>query len=99
MGVGPILALLLVLWQTFHRAGWPLHLLAAALLVRASLLWLHLSFAADLPRLVFKTTWDAIFALLIVASLIPFVIIRFRAENPEILISAQTDQHETPVRL
>jgi len=99
MGVGPVLALLLVLWQTFHRAGWPLHLLAAALLVRASLLWLHLSFAADLPRLVFKTTWDAIFALLIVASLIPFVILKFRSESSLTMTSRQTDQHETPVRL
>jgi hypothetical protein len=99
MGVGPILSYMFVLWQTFHRVGWPLHLLAAALLVRASLLWLHLSFAADLPRLVFKTTWDAVFALLIVASLIPFVILKFKSESSLTMTSRQTDQHETPVRL
>ena len=99
MGIGPVLALLFVVWQTFHRAGWPLHLLAAAMLVRASLLWLQLSFAADLPRLVFKTTWDALFALLIAATLIPFIIMKFRAENPEIQISPQIHQAETPARL
>jgi len=97
MGVGPILSYMFVLWHTFHRVGWPLHLLAAALLVRASLLWLHLSFAADLPRLVFKTTWDAMFALLIVASLIPFVILKFKSESSLTMTSRQTDQHETPV--
>lgn len=74
MGAGPVVAVMFVMWQTFHRIGWPLHLLAAALILRCSFLWLHLSYAADYPRLVFKATWDAFYAILLILTLLPFVI-------------------------
>ena len=83
MGASPAFLLIFLLWRAFHRSGWPLHLLGGMLLIRHSLLWLHLSMAANLPRLVFKATWDSIFSILLVLMLAPFVIEQWLAAAPE----------------
>jgi len=84
MGAGPVVGIMFVMWRTFHRIGWPLHLLFAALLVRSSLLWLHLSYAADIPHLVFKTTWDSLYALMLVTTLVPFIAHQLLRKNVDL---------------
>jgi len=92
MGAGPVIAVMLVMWRTFHRVGWPLHLLAAALIIRFSFMWLHLSYAADSPRLVFKATWDAFYGIILVLTLTPFVI--YQLLRPSSKNSVETVEDE-----
>ena len=50
-----------VLWfQMFKEVKWPLTFALALFSLRVALLGLHLSITPNLPRLVFKVSWDIV---------------------------------------
>jgi hypothetical protein len=63
MGGGPTAAVSLLWWSLFHKNNWPVHYVALLLVLRISLISLQLSLSPNLPRFVFKGSWDIIFAL------------------------------------
>ena len=66
MGAGPIAAVTLLWWSLFHKHNWPVHYVALLLMIRISLLSLQLSLSPNLPRLIFKISWDILFALMFI---------------------------------
>ena len=65
MGTGPIAAVSLLWWSLFHKHNWPVHYVALLLIARIALLSLQWSLSPNLPRLIFKISWDILFALLL----------------------------------
>ena len=58
MGGGPMI-LMTILWvQMFKEVKWPMAFALAMFSIRVALLGLHLSITPNLPRLVFKVSWD-----------------------------------------
>ncbi len=66
MGAGPVVLVGILWWNLFRKVGWPLQMAFAILIVRISALAMQLSVSPNLPRLVFKISWDMIFCLMIV---------------------------------
>jgi uncharacterized membrane protein YhdT len=65
MGAGPIAAVSLLWWSLFHKHNWPVHYVALLLMTRVALLSLQLSLSPNLPRLIFKISWDILFAMML----------------------------------
>ena len=63
MGAGATAAMSMMWWSLFRKFGWPVHYVALLLVVRISMISLQLSVSPNLPRLIFKISWDIIFAL------------------------------------
>tara|TARA_B100000287_G_scaffold412155_1_gene442306 strand:- start:147 stop:758 length:612 start_codon:yes stop_codon:yes gene_type:complete len=65
MGGGPVVAMSLLWWSMFHKAGFSIKILSSFILLRLAILSLQLSISPNLPRLVFKLSWDilSLFAL------------------------------------
>ncbi|RJU82081.1 MAG: hypothetical protein DWB99_04985 [Candidatus Poseidoniales archaeon] len=63
MGAGATVAMSMMWWGLFNKMGWPVHYVALLLVTRISLISLQLSVSPNLPRLIFKISWDIIFAL------------------------------------
>ena len=58
MGGGPMILMTLLIFHLFKSIDWPLHLTVWFCLLRVAFLSLHLSISPNLPRLVFKISWD-----------------------------------------
>jgi uncharacterized membrane protein YhdT len=65
MGAGPVAAVSLLWWSLFHKHNWPVHYVALLLMTRVALLSLQLSLSPNLPRLIFKISWDILFAMML----------------------------------
>ena len=63
MGGGPIIAMSLLWWNMFHKSGFPMNYLFAFLTLRIAFLALQLSISPNLPRLVFKVSWDILLCI------------------------------------
>ena len=63
MGAGATAAMSMMWWSLFNKMGWPVHYVALLLVIRVSMISLQLSVSPNLPRLIFKISWDIIFAL------------------------------------
>ena len=50
----------ILFFQMFKSVNWPLHLTAWYCLLRVAFLAIHLSVSPNLPRLVFKISWDIV---------------------------------------
>ena len=67
MGGGPMVLMTLLFFHMFKSIGWPLHLTVWFCVLRVAFLSIHLSVSPNLPRLVFKISWDiALYALIAV---------------------------------
>ena len=60
MGGGPMVLMTILFFQMFKSVNWPLHLTAWYCLLRVAFLAIHLSVSPNLPRLVFKISWDIV---------------------------------------
>ena len=49
-------------WSLFKKFGWPVHYVALLLVLRIALISMQLSVSPNIPRLIFKISWDIIFA-------------------------------------
>jgi len=65
MGAGPVFAISIILLRNIGKLGAPLHLFALILLARIASLALHLSISATDARLMFKSTFDAGLAIIL----------------------------------
>ena len=63
MGGGPAAAMSVLWFSMFHRAGFKLQYVAYYLIARIAVLSLQLSLSPNLPRLIFKLSWDIIFSI------------------------------------
>lgn len=63
MGAGATVAMAMMWWSLFKKMGWPVHYVALLLVLRISMISLQLSVSPNLPRLIFKISWDIIFSL------------------------------------
>jgi len=78
MGGGPPVAMTVLWWSLFHKNNWPVHYVALLLVLRISLISLQLSLAPNLPRFIFKISWDIIFALGLLAMMSHILISSYR---------------------
>ncbi len=60
MGGGPMILMTILWFQMFKEIKWPLTYALALFLLRVGLLAIHLSVTPNLPRLVFKVSWDIV---------------------------------------
>lgn len=58
MGGGPMILMTLLIFHLFKSIDWPLHLTVWFCILRVAFLSIHLSVSPNLPRLVFKISWD-----------------------------------------
>ena len=58
MGGGPMILMTILWFQMFKEVKWPMAFALAMFTLRVALLGLHLSITPNLPRLVFKVSWD-----------------------------------------
>ena len=69
MGGGPMILMTLLIFHMFKSIHWPIHLTVWFCILRVAFLSIHLSVSPNLPRLVFKISWDiilyALFALIL----------------------------------
>ena len=63
MGGGPAVAMSLLWFSLFYKIGFNMKYVAYFLLARLAMLSLQLSISPNLPRLIFKLSWDIIFAI------------------------------------
>ena len=63
MGAGATAAMSIMWWSLFKKYGWPVHYIALLLVFRISMISMQLSVSPNIPRLIFKISWDIIFAL------------------------------------
>ena len=80
MGVGPVIAISIIMIRNIGRLGAPLHLFAMILIIRIASMALHLSISATDPRLMFKSTFDGALAI-ILALFIGIVLLSGRYYN------------------
>ena len=93
MGGGPIILMTVLWFQMFKEIKWPLTYALTLFSLRVALLAVHLSVTPNLPRLVFKVSWDIVLyfglAALILAMLgIDKLNERKALEEPETLVSS-----------
>ena len=62
MGAGATAAMSMMWWSLFKKFGWPVHYVALLLVLRIALISMQLSVSPNIPRLIFKISWDIIFA-------------------------------------
>ena len=60
MGGGPMVLMTILWFQMFKEIKWPLTFALVLFSLRVALLGLHLSVTPNLPRLVFKVSWDLV---------------------------------------
>ena len=58
MGGGAMILMTLLIFHLFKSIDWPLHLTVWFCILRVAFLSIHLSVSPNLPRLVFKISWD-----------------------------------------
>jgi hypothetical protein len=80
MGGGPAAAMSLLWFSMFYQAGFNLKYVSYFLAARIAMLSLHLSLSPNLPRLIFKLSWDIIFSIGLLAFMI-HVTIQYRLEQ------------------
>ena len=80
MGGGPAAAMSLLWFSMFYKAGFNLKYVAYFLAARIAMSSLHLSISPNLPRLIFKLSWDIIFSIGLLAFMI-HIIIQHKLEN------------------
>jgi hypothetical protein len=83
MGGGPAAAMSLLWFSMFHSKGYNMKFVAYYLLARISILSLQLSLTPNLPRLIFKISWDIIFSIGLVAFMIHLMIQSKIEEQPK----------------
>ena len=69
MGGGPMILMTLLIFHLFKSIDWPLHLTVWFCILRVAFLSIHLSVSPNLPRLVFKISWDILLYGLIALTL------------------------------
>ena len=62
MGAGATAAMSIMWWSLFKKFGWPVHYVALLLVFRIAMISMQLSVSPNIPRLIFKISWDIIFA-------------------------------------
>ncbi len=82
MGGGPAAAMSLLWFSMFYKAGFNLKYVAYFLSARLAMLTLQLSISPNLPRLIFKLSWDIIFSIGLLAFMI-HIIIQHKLENQQ----------------
>lgn len=60
MGGGPMGLMTILIFHMFRSINWPLHLTVWFCVLRVAFLSIHLSVSPNLPRLVFKISWDIV---------------------------------------
>lgn len=60
MGGGPMILMTILWFQMFKEIKWPLTFALTLFSLRVALLAIHLSVTPNLPRLVFKVSWDIV---------------------------------------
>lgn len=60
MGGGPMILMTMLWFQMFKEIQWPLTFALVLFSLRVALLAIHLSVTPNLPRLVFKVSWDIV---------------------------------------
>ena len=60
MGGGPMILMTVLWFQMFKEVKWPMMFAMVLFSLRVALLALHLSITPNLPRLVFKVSWDIV---------------------------------------
>ena len=83
MGGGPAAAMSLLWFSMFYSKGYNMKFVAYYLIARISILSLQLSLTPNLPRLIFKISWDIIFSIGLVAFMIHLIIQSRIEEQPE----------------
>lgn len=86
MGAGATAAMSMMWWSLFNKMGWPVHYVALLLVIRVSMISLQLSVSPNLPRLIFKISWDIIFALGLIGLMGHVLISNYleNRKNPEV---------------
>jgi hypothetical protein len=80
MGGGPAAAMSILWFSLFYKAGFNIRYVAYFLIARLAMLSLQLSISPNLPRLIFKLSWDIIFALGLLGFMI-HVLVQDRIKN------------------
>ena len=93
MGGGPMILMTVLWFQMFNEIKWPLTYALMLFSLRVALLAVHLSVTPNLPRLVFKVSWDIVLYFGLGALILTmFGIEKFNQhkalEEPETLISS-----------
>ncbi|MBQ59460.1 MAG: hypothetical protein CMA66_02805 [Euryarchaeota archaeon] len=83
MGGGPAAAMSLLWFSMFYSKGYNMNYVAYFLVARICMLALQLSLSPNLPRLIFKISWDIIFSIGILAFMIHLMIQSRIEEKPE----------------
>ena len=78
MGGGPAVAMSLLWFSLFHKVGFKMKYVAYFLIARLAMLSLQLSISPNLPRLIFKLSWDIIFSFGLLAFMLHLVILDIR---------------------
>ena len=73
MGGGPMGLMTVLYFHLFKSIGWPLNLTFWFCTLRVALLSIHLSVSPNLPRLVFKISWDILLYVLIASTLLAMI--------------------------
>ena len=60
MGGGPMGMMTILIFHMFRSINWPLHLTVWFCVLRVAFLSVHLAVSPNLPRLVFKISWDIV---------------------------------------
>ncbi len=74
MGGGPAAAMSLLWWSMFHSNGYKMSYVAYFLVARIGMLSLQLSLSPNLPRLIFKLSWDIIFSIGLLTFMVHLII-------------------------
>ena len=80
MGGGPAAAMSMLWFTMFKKAGFNINYVAYYLIARFAMLSLQLSISPNLPRLIFKLSWDIIFSLGLLAFML-HLLIQNKLEN------------------
>ena len=84
MGGGPMILMTLLIFHLFKSIDWPLHLTVWFCILRVAFLSIHLSVSPNLPRLVFKISWD-----ILLYALIAFIL--FAMHHAERFVARKVD--------
>ena len=73
MGGGPMILMTILMFHMFKAINWPLHLTVWFCVLRVAFLGIHLSVSPNLPRLVFKISWDIVLYAMITVVVLAMV--------------------------
>tara|TARA_B100000674_G_scaffold389416_1_gene333144 strand:+ start:198 stop:935 length:738 start_codon:yes stop_codon:yes gene_type:complete len=73
MGGGPMILMTVLIFHMFKSIKWPLHLTVWFCVLRVAFLGIHLSVSPNLPRLVFKISWDIVLYAMITVVVLAMV--------------------------